>query len=468
MNVPLPLGISLFPFQHEGVEFLCEHKASFLADEMGLGKTVQVIAYTNIIKPKLILIICPSALKINWAVEFQKFSTNNYSTKIIFTSKNTVEANDTLIIASYDIVARNIEKFTSIQFDLIVIDESHYIKDFKTKRCKSVLKLNSELKIALTGTPILNKPIEIFETLKWLDPTIFPCFLTFARRYCSNIKSYGSYLIEEWSGAQNLDELNQILNDTILLRRRKIDVLPQLPEKTRQIIKIEGLSSAKKEQYAELFEKIEKISKEQDNKKEKVDEFIKILAIERHKLGVEKVRYTIKYVEDVLCTTNKVVIFAHHLDVLDLLNEYLQKSGIECVNFTGRMKPMEKQTSIERFQNDENVRVFLATIRTASVGITLTAANTVIFHELDFTPGLMIQAEDRVHRIGQKQNVLIQHIVFDGGVDSILARILLRKQAIFNQLFNENATVLDTTELELNNDQQIEKDLEYAFENEDY
>lgn len=469
MNIPLPLGISLFPFQSEGVEFLCQRKASFLADEMGLGKTIQVIAYTNVINPEKILVICPSALKINWSLEFQRFSTNNYNTKIIFTGKDEIEVLDDLIIASYDIVARNIEKFTSLEFDLIVIDESHYIKDFKTKRCKSVLKLNAEFKVALTGTPILNKPIEIFETLKWLNPTIFPNFFRFAERYCSNIKHYGFYSIEEWSGANNLDELQQILTDTILLRRHKIDVLPQLPEKTRQIIKIDGLSIARKEQYSELFEKIEKISKEQDKKREKVGEFIRVLAIERHKLGVEKVKFTAKYVEDILCNTNKVVVFVHHLDVLDLLDEHFQKNKIECVKFSGRMKPEEKQFSIERFQNDDNVKVILATIRTASVGITLTAANTVVFHELDFTPGLMLQAEDRVHRIGQKQNVLIQHIVFDGGVDSILAKILLRKQNIFNQMFNDDASILNTTGLEFNNESGFGNDISYAFEeNDDY
>lgn len=446
MNIPLPPGITLFPFQQEGVEFLCSRKSAFLADEMGLGKTVQVIAYTNVIKPEKVLIICPSSLKINWLNEFNKFSTNNYNSKVIFKGTDKIDDDDTLIISSYDIVVRNIERFKSISFDLIVIDESHYIKDSKTKRCRSIQMLNAEFKIALTGTPILNRPVEIFETLKWLDSSIFPSFYNFARRYCFSIKQFSHYIYYEWNGANNLEELQQILADTVLLRRRKLDVLTQLPSKTRQLIKIEGLTSARKEQHAELFEKIAKITGEQDKKKKNVGEFIKALAIERHKLAVEKVKYTTKYVEDLLCNTGKVVVFAHHLDVIDLLHEYFQKNEIACVKFTGRMKPEEKQQSIDKFQNDNCIRVILATIRTASVGVTLTAASTVIFHELDYAPGLMLQAEDRVHRIGQRENVLIQHIVFDGGIDSMMAKILLRKQAIFNRMFGEKTSILEISE----------------------
>ncbi|MBL7806185.1 MAG: DEAD/DEAH box helicase [Saprospiraceae bacterium] len=443
IDIPLPDNLKLFQYQYEGVLFLLQNKAAFLADEMGLGKTVQVIAYTNVTKPKKVLIVCPASLKTNWYNEFKRFSTNDYRFQIIHSSKDQISNIESVIIVSYDILTRNINIFKKMDFDLIVLDESHYIKDYKTKRCKSVLQLNSPHKIALTGTPILNRPIEIFETLKWLDPTIFPDVFDFGKRYCYRSQIFGSLLVRDFGGACNLEELQEKLTETILLRRRKVDVLPELPDKTRQIIKIDGLTKSKKIQHEKLVNEIERISKLQDKKKENVQEFIRLLALERHKIAIDKIPHTVQHVEDLLLSVEKIIIFVHHLDVLEIIFNHFKNKGVGCVRFFGGMNSKEKQGSIDDFQNINHVRIFIGTIRSAGTGITLTSANMVIFHELDFTPALMTQAEDRVHRIGQKQNVLIQHIVFESGVDAFLAKMLIRKQSIFNKMFNEDTIVIN-------------------------
>lgn len=442
----MPKGKSLFPYQIEGVKFLAKTKKSYLADEMGLGKTVQVIGFTNLIKPSKILIICPASLKFNWETEFKEFSTNNYKVQIIKSNSTKIKDNADVLIVSYGTITKGISKYQNINFDLIVLDESHYIKSFKAKRTKAVVSLESEYKIAMTGTPILNRPAEIYSTVNWLDSSVLGNRGKFLSRHCSKMvyNSNTSMYVESWGGAYHIKEIGKKLYNSVMIRRRKRDVLKQLPPKIRQVIEVEGLKIGDQKRHKKLFEEFPKVKRmisTLQKRKQYARDFFSQLAIERHKTALEKIPLCVKYVIDLLESRNKIIVFAHHKNVIENLKQHLQKKKIGVVNFIGGMTDEEKNIAVQKFRKDDRIKIFIGSIQAAGVGITLTEADLVLFLELDYTPGIMLQAEDRVHRIGQKKNVLIQYFVFRNGIDSMIVKMLINKLDINNQLLGDEKKI---------------------------
>jgi len=445
-NIPMPKGKKLFPFQEKGVLFLEATKNSYLTDEMGLGKTIQVIGLINLIKPKNILIVCPVSLKYNWQTEIEKFSTNSYKTQIVKSNSTKINDNSQILITSYGTVANGIEKYRNKNFDLIVLDESHYIKNLDAKRTKAVITLESEYKIALTGTPILNRPAEIFATVNWLKPGLLGNRRDYLERHCSLLvpNYHIRLMVESWGGAHHIEEISEKLFNSIMLRRRKSEVLTQLPPKTRQIIEVDGLKREAQKRNKILIEELTKVKDiitELEIKHYSSKEFISKLAIERHINALEKVSLCANYIIDLLESRDKIIVYAHHRDVISNLKSQLQKNKIGLVEYIGGMSDVQKDSAVQRFQNEDNVKVFIGSIRTAGVGINLTAADLVIFLELDYTPAIMLQAEDRAHRIGQKHNVLVQFFVFKNGIDSMIAHILRDKIEISNKLLRDDKTI---------------------------
>ena len=446
--IPMPEGKSLYPYQVEGVKFLVRTKKSYLTDEMGLGKTVQVIGFTNFVKPEKILIVCPASLKFNWESEYRKFSTNNYQIQIIKSNSTKINDDANIIIVSYGTLANGIEKYRNRRFDLIVLDESHYIKNFAAKRTKAVTSLDSEYKIALTGTPILNRPAEIYSTVNWLDPSVLGSRHEFLRRHCSLLVFNPALgmLVESWRGAHHLEEIREKLYGSVMLRRKKSEVLTQLPSKTRQVIEVAELKAEYRRRHEELlkeFPKIKGLISDLEQKEQYSQEFLNQLAIERHKTALAKVPLCAKYIVELLDSKKKLVVFAHHKDVITSLGDYLLMKGIKFVKYVGGMTDLKKSYAVHKFQNDEDVRVFIGSIRASGVGINLTKADLVLFLELDFTPAIMLQAEDRVHRIGQNKRVLIQYFVFRYGIDAMLVRMLIRKMAINDGLLGHGDTLFE-------------------------
>ena len=440
--IPMPNGKFLFPYQKEGVEFLAKTEKSYLTDEMGLGKTVQVIGFTNLISPSKILIVCPASLKFNWKIEFNKFSTNDYKIQIIKSNSIKIRDNSDILIVSYGTVANGIEKYKNRNFDLIVLDESHYIKNFEAKRTRAIVSLDAKYKIALTGTPILNRPAEIYPTVNWLNPSVLGNRYDFLSRHCTQmvLNTNTMMLMESWRGAHHVGEIREKLYNSIMIRRRKSEVLKQLPPKTRQVIEVEGLKREAQKRHKNMFDEftqIEGLISDLQEKKQHSQEFLNQLAIERHKTALEKVPVCAKYIIDLLESREKIVVFAHHREVIQNLKEHLQSKKIGVVDFKGGMSDYEKNNAVQSFQNKENIKIFIGSIRAAGVGITLTESDLVLFLELDYTPAIMLQAEDRVHRIGQKKNVLIQYFVFRNGIDSMIVQMLISKLDINNQLLGD-------------------------------
>ncbi len=313
--------------------------------------------------------------------------------------------------------------------------------------------------LLLTGTPILNKPIEIQPLLAALDEKEFGNFFAFAKRYCAaHQKQAGRRLVWDFSGASNLPELQERMRSTVMVRRLKKDVLKELPAKRRQIVNLalNGAADAvRKEQAA--FEKHESTLADLRTDLDLAHAAGNVEAYEvaasklqsatavafteisraRHAVAMAKVPHVIEHVQGMLEEgVEKVVLFAHHHDVVDALAA--EFSG-ECVVLTGKTDMAGRQAAVDAFQNDPSVRVFIGSITAAGVGLTLTAASNVVFAELDWVPANVSQAEDRCHRIGQTESVHVQHLVLDGSLDAKMANVIVAKQAVADSAL-DNAT----------------------------
>lgn len=457
INIPSPDGLEYLPYQKGGIAFAQGREGTLIADDMGLGKTIQAIGRINVDPSiKRALIVCPASLKINWKRETEKWLTRPMTVGIA--DSKTWPATDVVII-NYDILTKNPRVLAEV-WDLVCFDESHYIKNEKAKRTKVATSIRARVRLALTGTPILNRPIELFTTLNWLSPEAWGSFWAFARKYAGAYQDrYGWH----FDGASNLDELQKQLRSTVMVRRLKADVLKELPAKRRQVVELVTNGSAKvvtaeRRAWEESEERLADLQTQADLARELGDEgsyreavkelstgrlaaFTEMAKL-RHDTALAKVDKCIEFLSDALESGGKIVVFAHHLDVIEALRTGLVDH--KPVVVTGSTALDARQRAVDAFQTDPGVKVFLGNIKAAGVGLTLTASSHVVFVELDWTPGWVTQAEDRCHRIGQTDSVLVQHLVLDGSLDSYLAKMLVKKQEVAEQALNGGASVDET------------------------
>jgi len=441
--IPVPPGLAYLPFQHAGICFLATRKASLLGDEMGIGKTIQAIGYLNLRQPNRVLIVCPASLRQNWANELGKWLVT--AKKISLPkSKSPFDYQAEIVIINYDILWRFTAEITFWKPDLIIADEAHYIKSLKSRRSKAAMVLPDDCtRIALTGTPIMNWPDEMYSLLKWLDKKQWRNKEAFVKRYCTSVQTrWGMKIV----GAKNTDELKRSVSN-LMLRRTKADVLPQLPEKRVQVLEIEaeGLEKERDQEMAAFFAL--DACKVHSGSTESIvpalaQEFIRLkgaLATARKNLAIAKLPIIKLHLENVLEQEDKVVCFVHHKDVAFALKSHWP----DCAYITGDTPGDRRQEQVNKFQNDPNCRIFVGTIAAAGVGLTLTAASVVVMGEIDWTPGMNEQAIDRLHRIGQKSAVTAQYMVIENSLDArILKRMTAKKtaqEAILNAKDNSNS-----------------------------
>ena len=444
VDVPVPDGLSLYDFQKQGVNWLRSKDRAILADEMGLGKTVQVAGLLNTTQSFPVLIVCPASLKINWRNELQKWLTHEHSIQVL-NGKSMLE-NAEITIINYDILGKH--DILSRHYKMVVCDEAHYLKNPQTKRYKSLFNgLDTDRLYFLTGTPITNRPVELWPLLKQIDKA-WSNYKWFTGRYCNaQMKRVGwDRVVRDVSGASNLDELHSRIKP-FMLRRLRQDVLSELPDKTKQIITLPANGAVKiiasendltKRRLTHLAKLEANVSDATSDNEfayavSRLENYITAqfseLATTRKDLGMAKVKPAIEHINNILDAGEKVVVFAHHRDVIRELTANLP--GALVVD--GSVPAEHRQRIVDEFQNNPEAKVFIGNIKAAGTGITLTAAHHVVFVELDWTPGNMSQAEDRVVRIGQQNNVLIQLLVFDGSLDARIANILVYKQRIINK-----------------------------------
>ena len=422
------------PLEHqkEAIKSLVENKKFILADDMGLGKTTSTIIAALETGAKKILIICPASLKINWQREIENYS--DQPTSIIEGKK---WEDGAFVIINYDIIKNfhdEKKKADSVllktKFDLVIIDEAHYIQNKQAQRTKLINDFvsNVDRLWLLTGTPITSRPINYFNLLNLIECPVAKNWMAYVKRYCNGFQfQAGRRKIWNVSGASNLEELRD-RTAPLVLRRLKENVL-DLPDK---IITPVYLRLKSKEYEALMGEYYDWYDKNGDSDSLTL-QFTKLTKV-RQVIAEEKVPSTIEICENIVEQGKKVIVFTNFTKTLEMILEHFGKSA---VRLDGQMSQKERQLSVDRFQNDESVMVFVGNIKAAGVGITLTAGEAVVMNDLSFLPSDHSQAEDRSYRYGQKNNVLVYYPIFDNTVEGIIYDILKKKKDIFETVMGD-------------------------------
>lgn len=440
----------LYPFQKKGVAFIeAKNGRALIADEMGLGKTVQAIGYLQLHPEKRpAVIVCPASLKLNWEKELSEWT--NTTVQILNGTKTDISITSDIIIINYDILNHWLERIIEIKPKILIMDECHYIKNNKAKRTKAVKRLGKHIPsvIGLSGTPIINRPVEIYNALSLIDNTVVPSFWNYVQTYCGAKKTRFGW---DFNGATKTDELNEMLTNTIMLRRKKEDVLSDLPAKQLDFIPIE-LDNEKeyKKVRNDLIDTIDRAKKEQ-----KVGAAV-LNAIEKLKQTAVKgkMKESIKFIRDFIDTGEKLVVFCTHKETINQLMEAF--TGV-AVKIDGSVSMHQRDEAVDQFQNNSDIKLFVGNIKAAGVGLTLTASSNVAFLELPWTPGELTQAEDRCHRIGQKNSVNIYHLLATGTIEEWIARKLDEKKKVLDSVLDGQETTQESLIMELINEVHNEK-----------
>ena len=433
------------PLEHqkEAVQKLVENKKFILADDMGLGKTTSTIIAALESGSKKVLIICPATLKINWKREIE-----NYSDKSIYIaeSKNFSTEADFVII-NYDIIKnfhdpkkKDDSQVLVANFDLVIVDEAHYIKNATAQRTKlinDIVKKTERLWL-LTGTPMTSRPIDYFNLLSLIDSPVAKNWMAYAIRYCSGYQfNVGGRKVWNVTGASNLEELRD-RTVGLTLRRLKENVL-DLPDKIITPVYLRLKSKSYENVMGEYYDWYDKNPEES---KSLTVQFSKLTKV-RQIIADEKIAQTIELAENILEQDKKVIIFCNFTDSLNKIAEHFGKSAVKL---DGSMSKPERQNSVDQFQDNPKVKVFVGNIKAAGVGITLTAAEAVIMNDLSFLPSDHAQAEDRAYRYGQKNNVLVYYPIFENTIEGIIYDILNNKKQVIATVMGDNQHPADAAE----------------------
>jgi len=455
-NLEIPgLKRDLYPFQKEGAAFIENRNGrALIADSMGLGKTAQSLAYLQL-HPELrpALIIVPASLKLNWAKEINIWMSNtkeNADVQICSGSPNKTSGNPlhgNIVIINYDILGKWEERIQEYNFKVVILDEVHMVKNNKAQRTKAVIKICKKIKhvIALSGTPITNRPIEFYNSIKIIEPGLFPSRWKFAHEYCGAKHNGFGW---DFNGATNTTKLHKLLTNTIMIRRKKEDVLKDLPAKTRSIVPLK-IDNYKEYKYAES--NIISWIKENEGKEkaEKASQAEVLVSFEKLKqLAINgKIKQCINWIENFLESDQKLIIFCTHKKTIQLLTEHF---GDIAVKLDGSTSLRERQFVVDKFQGNPDIKLFIGNVKAAGVGITLTAASNVCFLEFPWSSGEVLQAEDRPHRIGQNaSSVNIWFLLASQTIEEDIVKLLEKKANILDQILDGKAIEENSTFKEL-------------------
>ena len=425
------------PLEHQkvAIETLLKNKKYILADDMGLGKTTSTIIASLETGARKILIICPASLKINWQREYQL-----YSDKSSFVCEGKHYSEDAeIVIMNYDIIknfhdSKNRKESMMIKsgFDLVIIDEAHYIQNVQAQRTKLINDLVKDIDRLwlLTGTPMTSRPINYFNLLSLVDSPVAKNWMAYVVRYCSGYQfKVGPRKVWNVMGASNLEELHDRTKTTVL-RRLKEDVL-DLPDKIITPVYLRLRSKLYEEVMGDYYNWYDKNPEESKNLS---IQFTKLTQV-RQVIAEEKTQHTIELAENIIEQGKKVIIFCNFTKSLETIYNHF---GKHAVRLDGSMSKTQRQDAVDRFQDDEKVHVFVGNIKAAGVGITLTAAEAVIMNDLSFLPSDHSQAEDRAYRYGQKNNVLVYYPLFDNTIEGIIYDILNNKKKIISTVMGDH------------------------------
>jgi SWI/SNF-related matrix-associated actin-dependent regulator 1 of chromatin subfamily A len=437
--------MTLYTYQKEGVQFLRARAKAYLADDMGLGKTIQAIKVCDDLMANTILVVCPATLKENWAREFEAWGVWPRSISVVHPNQHIVPVSDVTIV-NYEMLLSD-GKFNQLmmrRYEVIIFDEAHRLKNHKADRTRKALgpKYDGVAGIAgqgdrvyfLSGTPAPNNVSELWTVMRFMTGSNV-AYWNFLNRYCVvRNTGFGMKIV----GQRNITELRDKLKP-VMLRRKSEDVLKDLPPITYQSVSLAPVDVAKMASDKVAWQKLtarfgDALTTMGD------DELLKELqkpgdmAILRQLIGVAKAGAVSRLVqqefEDGL---EKIIIFAWHTAVIDSLAQDLDKYGV--LKIDGRTPISERQDIVQRFQTDPGMRVMIGNITAAGEGLTMTAANQVLFAEYSWVPKDNAQAAKRAHRIGQTRPVFARFCSFPGTIDDVITKAVARKTAMINQLF---------------------------------
>jgi SWI/SNF-related matrix-associated actin-dependent regulator of chromatin subfamily A-like protein 1 len=427
------------PMDHQkiAVEKLLANNKFILADDMGLGKTTSAVIASLESKARKILIVCPASLKINWEREIRNYSDR----KVLIVEGRKWGSTFDYYIINYDIIKNyhttdksedsdDYKLLVNANFDLAIVDEAHYISNAtanRTRLLNDVLETIPKVWL-LTGTPMTSRPINYFNLLKIVESPLTLNWQSYVRRYCKGYQfNVGNRKVWNTSGASNLDELRERTKN-LVLRRMKTDIL-DLPEKIVTPVFVELTSKM----YDEELEEFTRISTDKKNE-ETISVTLNRLMKIRQLIAYEKIPFTCELIDKCLEQGKKVIVLTNFTMSLDMIHEKYKKNS---VTLDGRMNKDKRQENVDRFQNDDKVKVFIGNIKAAGVGITLTAAEVVIMNDLSFVPADHSQGEDRAYRYGQKNSVLVYYPVFENTVEKIIYNILQKKKNVIDQVMGD-------------------------------
>ncbi|KAM8856739.1 SWI/SNF-related matrix-associated actin-dependent regulator of chromatin subfamily A-like protein 1 isoform 1-T1 [Spinachia spinachia] len=426
------LTCSLMPFQRDGVNFAISKQGRLLlADDMGLGKTVQAICIAAYYRSEWpLLVVAPSSVRFTWAEAFRRWlpSLSPDSINVVVKAKDDLRSGLVNII-SYDLLSRMDKLQLGHRFNVLIMDECHFLKNMKTARCKAALPLLKAAKrvILLSGTPAMSRPSELYTQILAVRPTLFPRFHEFGMRYCGATQSTWGW---DYSGSSNLGELRLLLDECLMIRRLKSDVLSQLPAKQRKVVTV-TIDGGNTRVKAALSAAAKRLA---NGHQSKMEEKQALLVFYNH-TAEAKLQAIMEYITDMLeCGREKFLVFAHHKLVLDHISTELAKKNVTYIRIDGSTPSADRQQLCEKFQFSTKTCVAVLSITAANMGLTLHAADLVVFAELFWNPGILVQAEDRVHRIGQTSNVNIHYLVAKGTADDHLWPMIQEKMNILEQV----------------------------------
>jgi SNF2 family DNA or RNA helicase len=421
--------------QKEAIEKLVGSKRFILADDMGLGKTTSTIIAALETGVKKILIICPASLKINWQREIE-----NYTDRSVYISEGKkFSTEDDFVIINYDILKNfydlkdiNNSLITQGNFDLIILDEAHYVSNGQAARTKLVNSFTKNCKRVwlLTGTPMTNRPMNYFNLLSIVDSPTTQNWMAYAIRYCGGYQFMaGKRKVWNVAGATNLEELRDRTSRQVL-RRLKTEVL-DLPEKIITPVYLKLKSKLYEELMGEYYEWFDKNPNESNSLTVQFSKLMKV----RQVIAEEKIKDTIELTENILEQGKKVIIFTNFTETLNKIADHF---GKQSVRLDGSTSKPQRQYAVDQFQENEKVKVFVGNLRAAGVGITLTAAEAVIMNDLSFVPGDLSQGEDRAYRYGQNNSVSIYYPLFINSIESIIYDMVNEKKKNINTVMGDN------------------------------
>nr|XP_054767877.1 SWI/SNF-related matrix-associated actin-dependent regulator of chromatin subfamily A-like protein 1 [Lytechinus pictus] len=442
-GVDTKLAQGLMPFQRKGVDFTIHRGGrALIADDMGLGKTIQAICVACYYRSEWpILVVSPSSMRFSWAEAFLKWipSIEEYEVNVVTSGRESVSCGQVNII-SYDLMARKTKALQAVGFKVIIMDESHFLKSYKTARTKAALPLLKAASrvILLSGTPALSRPSELFQQVSVVNPRLFPSFHDFALRYCDAKQTHFGW---DYSGSSNLTELHLLLEEKVMIRRLKKDVLGQLPSKIRQVVIMDP-------SFVKTGSTSLKCAAKDMEKKSKSDQHGTLLKF-FGETGLAKIPALKEYVIDLAESGHKFLVFAHHQKVMEALAEALIKKKIKIIRIDGSTSSYMRNELVEKFQTNDSYQVAVLSITACNAGITLTSASTVLFAELFWNPGILVQAEDRVHRIGQQDSVTVRYLIAKNTADDYIWPLIQKKLSILGKagLSKDDFGDADMTEL---------------------